>query len=70
VGVPPVVAAMTRAAQSASPEYHAAHLSFIRVEIVEAAARREPILDKLLAYTRDVVRAERDRAGSDQEPSP
>lgn len=44
-----------------SPEYHVAHLAFARADIVEAAANRQPILDRLRAYTADVVKAERDR---------
>lgn len=43
-----------------SPEYHAAHLSFARAAIVEAAANREPILDRLRAYSDDVAKACRD----------
>ena len=44
-----------------SAEYHDAHLAFARANIVEAAANREPLLNRLRAYTADVRRAERDR---------
>lgn len=44
-----------------SQEYHEAHLAFARADIVQAAANREPLLDRLRAYTADVVKAERDR---------
>lgn len=47
--------------QSSSAEYHDAHLAFARAGIVEAAAHREPVLDRLRSYTADVMQAERDR---------
>ena len=50
-----------------SQEYHDAHLAFARAAIVEAAANREPILDRLHAYTADVIQAERDKRAFDEE---
>lgn len=47
--------------QSSSTEYHDAHLAFARSEIVVAATRREPILDRLRQYTKDAAKAERER---------
>jgi hypothetical protein len=43
-----------------SAEYRAAHLAFSRATIVEKAAHGERIYDLLLAYTEDVIKAERD----------
>jgi hypothetical protein len=44
-----------------SAEYHEAHLAWARAGIVEAAAYRGALLDRLKKYTDDVRRAERDR---------
>jgi hypothetical protein len=51
--------------QSGSAEYHDAHLAFARAGIVEAAAHREPLLDRLKTYTDDVRQAEAVRWSAD-----
>lgn len=53
-------------AKRMSQEYHAAHLAFARMNIVETAARGGRILDLLKAYTYDVVKAESDRYAEEQ----
>lgn len=49
-----------------SQAYHAAHLAFLRSDIVTSAALGESILDLLTEYTNAVVKAERDRAAEKQ----
>jgi hypothetical protein len=44
-----------------SQSYHNTHLAFARLEIVEAAAMRQPISEMLLTFEDDVRAAERDR---------
>jgi hypothetical protein len=44
-----------------SQAYHETSLAFARATIVEMAAKGQPILELLRAYTADVVRAEDDR---------
>ena len=42
-------------------DYHDAHLAFARAEIIQAAARREPLMKLLHEYTRAVEAGVRDR---------
>jgi hypothetical protein len=47
----------SRGKSEGSLEYHGAHLAFSAAGIVEAAARREPIFDKLRQHTVDAEAA-------------